>query len=230
MSHNRSVCASPPVGGSASVTARSFRFAPFPRRCSGTVCQPWPLLRKALIRAGKPSHTAGTIAQIAKGFAKATGLDLFAPLARAAKNAVLPSYCSAACKAAAQAAKEEKEGSGGTTIIQQSGSGAEAAASQVTEAEANRTELESVTSLAFGSTADEIGNQVSDLFSKYSVHDKIVMGLSHDGTMKKAVKEKIEFGLMRLKKLDPDSAEFFQNKYDNLGALKKLSGLFGKKK
>jgi hypothetical protein len=54
-SHNRTVYASPPVGGSASATARSFRYAPFPRRCSGTFCQPWSLLRKALIRAGKTS-------------------------------------------------------------------------------------------------------------------------------------------------------------------------------
>jgi hypothetical protein len=30
-----------PLGGSASATARSFRFAPFPRRCYGTFCQPW---------------------------------------------------------------------------------------------------------------------------------------------------------------------------------------------
>jgi hypothetical protein len=62
--YNRTVYASPPVGGSASTTARSLRFAPFPRRCSGTFCQPWSLLRKALIRAGKTSHTAGTLGEI----------------------------------------------------------------------------------------------------------------------------------------------------------------------
>jgi hypothetical protein len=39
---------------------RSFRCAPFPRHCSGTVCRPWSLLRKALIRAAKTSPTAGT--------------------------------------------------------------------------------------------------------------------------------------------------------------------------
>jgi hypothetical protein len=39
--HNRTVSASPPVCGSASTTARSFRYASFPRRCSGTFCQPW---------------------------------------------------------------------------------------------------------------------------------------------------------------------------------------------
>jgi hypothetical protein len=39
--------------------ARSFRFASFPRKPSLTFCQPWSLLRKALIRAGKTSYTAG---------------------------------------------------------------------------------------------------------------------------------------------------------------------------
>jgi hypothetical protein len=40
------------------------RSAPFPRRCSGTFCQPWSLLRKALIRAGKTSPTAETLCAI----------------------------------------------------------------------------------------------------------------------------------------------------------------------
>jgi hypothetical protein len=57
VSHNTLVYASPPVGGSGSVLARSFRCAPFPfpRQNSATFCQPWTLLRKALIRAGKTS-------------------------------------------------------------------------------------------------------------------------------------------------------------------------------
>jgi hypothetical protein len=38
--YNRSVYASPAVAGSASATARSLRYAPFPRRCSGTFCPP----------------------------------------------------------------------------------------------------------------------------------------------------------------------------------------------
>jgi hypothetical protein len=62
--HNRSVYASPPVGSSGFRVARSFRYAPFPRHCSGTVCRPWSLLRKALIRAAKPFHTAGTLYDI----------------------------------------------------------------------------------------------------------------------------------------------------------------------
>jgi hypothetical protein len=56
--HDRSVCAS------ASAVARSFRCDPFPRRCSGTFCQPWSLLRKAFIRAAKPLQTARTKREI----------------------------------------------------------------------------------------------------------------------------------------------------------------------
>jgi hypothetical protein len=62
--HNRSVNASPPVGGSGFRVARSLRFAPFPRHTPPTFCQPWSLLRKALIRAGKTSSTAGTLGEM----------------------------------------------------------------------------------------------------------------------------------------------------------------------
>jgi hypothetical protein len=38
--HNRTVYASPPVGGSGYGLPRSFRFAPFPRQTSATFCRP----------------------------------------------------------------------------------------------------------------------------------------------------------------------------------------------
>jgi CBS domain containing-hemolysin-like protein len=62
--YNRSVCASGPKGPSGFRVPRSFRYAPFPRHTPPTFCQPWSLLRKALIRAGKTSHTAGTLCAI----------------------------------------------------------------------------------------------------------------------------------------------------------------------
>jgi hypothetical protein len=37
----------------------------FVRFFSVTFCQPWSLLRKALIRAGKTSHTTGTLCAMA---------------------------------------------------------------------------------------------------------------------------------------------------------------------
>ena len=55
--HNRIVCASP-------LKRLGVPFARSPKGShahSTTVCQPWSLLRKALIRAGKPSFTTGTL-------------------------------------------------------------------------------------------------------------------------------------------------------------------------
>jgi hypothetical protein len=69
-SHNRTVYASPPVGGSGYGFARSLRYAPFPRKPSATFCRPWSLLRKDLIRAAKTSQTAGTLGAIPQNFQK----------------------------------------------------------------------------------------------------------------------------------------------------------------
>jgi uncharacterized protein (DUF111 family) len=59
---NRTVYASPPYGGSGYVRLGHGLAIPTPHHA--TVCQPWSLLRKALIRAGKPSYTAGTLCAI----------------------------------------------------------------------------------------------------------------------------------------------------------------------
>jgi hypothetical protein len=72
--HNRTVCVPLPSVAPGFRSARSLRYAPFPRLPPPTVCQPWSLLRKALIRAVKPSHTAGTLcAMRPKIFVKCTG-------------------------------------------------------------------------------------------------------------------------------------------------------------
>jgi len=49
-------------------SARSFRCAPFPRLPPPTFCQPWSLLRKALIRAGKTSSTFNVMRQFCRIF------------------------------------------------------------------------------------------------------------------------------------------------------------------
>jgi hypothetical protein len=54
-SPNTPACASPPYGGSAYATARSFRYAPFPRHTPPAFCLPWSLLLKAFIRTAKTS-------------------------------------------------------------------------------------------------------------------------------------------------------------------------------
>jgi hypothetical protein len=58
--HNRTVYAAPAVGGLGLRSARSFRYAPFPRLTPAQFASP-DLATQALIRAGKPSYTAGTL-------------------------------------------------------------------------------------------------------------------------------------------------------------------------
>jgi hypothetical protein len=64
-SHNRTVYAAPAVGGLGFCSARSFRFAPFPRLTPAQFASPG-LASQALIRAGKPSYTAETLCEIPK--------------------------------------------------------------------------------------------------------------------------------------------------------------------
>jgi hypothetical protein len=61
--HNRTVYAAPAVGGLGFRSARPFRFAPFPRLTPAPFASPG-LATQALIRADKPSYTAGTLGAI----------------------------------------------------------------------------------------------------------------------------------------------------------------------
>ncbi|MDR0909211.1 MAG: hypothetical protein LBM77_05535 [Spirochaetaceae bacterium] len=83
-------------------------------------------------------------------------------------------------------------------------------------------------------SADEIANSLNELLTAYKaipggLEDISLMALRK--TQKKAILEKVEFGIMKLQKLDPDNAAFFQKKYDEIkgGTLGKMKGLFGKK-
>jgi hypothetical protein len=62
--HTGSVYAPLPSVAPGFRSPRSFRYAPLPRLTPPTFLQPWPLLRKALIRAAKTSYTAGTLGAI----------------------------------------------------------------------------------------------------------------------------------------------------------------------
>jgi hypothetical protein len=66
-SHNRIVYASPPVGGSGSVLARSFRYAHSHAVVPAHFASPG-LATQALIRAGKTSQTTGTLCAIFLNF------------------------------------------------------------------------------------------------------------------------------------------------------------------
>jgi hypothetical protein len=66
---NRSVWVPPPLTAPEFPSARSFAYGSFPRLTPPTFLQPWSrtfgkMLRKALIRAGKTSHSARTLGEI----------------------------------------------------------------------------------------------------------------------------------------------------------------------
>jgi len=95
--------------------------------------------------------------------------------------------------------------------------------------EAKQATLEAVNSMRFDGTADEMSENLNALFSMLKQMGETAgsaIGLGNmfgkfGGAMKSdvdkirdAIKEKSEFGLMKLRKQDPDSADFFQKKYD----------------
>jgi hypothetical protein len=63
--YNRPVCVPGLAALQGSIRLGRLRL---PRLIPPTFCQPWSLLRKALIRAGKTSHTAGTLCAIPPKF------------------------------------------------------------------------------------------------------------------------------------------------------------------
>jgi hypothetical protein len=86
-----------------------------------------------------------------------------------------------------------------------------------------RDELESITSLKFGDNADSISDDLNALFAKAAQLPKGFMALGDDEAKakKKAIIEKIEYGLFKLRRIDSHGSEFFQKKFDELVGKKK---------
>jgi hypothetical protein len=82
-----------------------------------------------------------------------------------------------------------------------------------------------------GTTADEISNALNDLFALYS---SIPSGVTEMSLMnvrsavKKGALEKSEFGIVKLRKIDPDMADFFQKKLEDFKAPKGVIGFAAK--
>ena len=87
---------------------------------------------------------------------------------------------------------------------------------EMAEEEAKRDDLTFITNLKLGETATEISEALNMLFSKAALLPTgfAALGDSNTKQKKKALIEKMEFGIMKLNKLDPDSAVFFQRKFD----------------
>jgi len=86
-----------------------------------------------------------------------------------------------------------------------------------------RDELDSIVNVKFGATADEISDMLNALFTKAAQLPTGFAAIGDDTAKakKKAIIEKVEFGLMKLGKLDEESAYFFQKKFDELVGKKK---------
>jgi hypothetical protein len=93
---------------------------------------------------------------------------------------------------------------------------------------ADRAEKEEIQNMRFDGSADDIAADLNKLFTKYNGIPSGLAGLSAFAAGKNqgaAILEKIEFGIMKLRKVDSDAADFFQKKFDGLTQKKK--GFFG---
>jgi hypothetical protein len=147
------------------------------------------------------------------GLTGAMGLDIVKRIGSAA----MPHYCSKACKIAAQQAKEAGGGGNG-------GGGTTDTDAQVKQAQ-EQAEQKEIQNMRFDGSGDAIAADLSVLLARYNA---IPTGLSAPIDAKKqkaAILEKMEFGLLKLRKIDSDTADYFQKKYDEL--TQKKPGLFG---
>jgi hypothetical protein len=173
-----------------------------------------------------------------KSFGSMTGLDLLAPLGRK----ILPQYCSKKCKLEAAQAKGGGESGGGGESSGGGGGGGILGKMMAESVKLSQGTMNAAAALKhipdtirFEGTAEDLANTLNDCFSKYQA---IPSDLSDVVTMaaqkaaKKALLEKAEFGIMKLRKEDPDTADFFQKKLDEFRnpPKKGLGSLFGNKK
>lgn len=84
------------------------------------------------------------------------------------------------------------------------------------EREAERNEIASIANLKFGETSADISEELNSLFSKAALLPTGFAAFGDSGVKqkKKLFVEKMEYGILKLNKLDPDNAAFFQKKLD----------------
>jgi hypothetical protein len=170
----------------------------------------------------------------------AAGLDMFSRLGSMAGK----HFCSTQCKTA----YEQSKGNGGGGDESEKQSGKEelklekermkleekkaqkamfaevlknGLAEEAAEEAAEKAKLEDISTMKFDGSADDISTELSNLFTLYKQQPSGF--LNSTATTKKtkaAIIDKLEFGIMKLRKLDPDNADFFQKKFDELSKKK----------
>lgn len=116
----------------------------------------------------------------------------------------------------------DKGGDGGKAMAEVESKRLDAEIAQA-EKSAVKDELDAIVSVKFEGSADEISDTLNALFTKAA---QLPTGLAAIGddtvkARKKAIIEKVEFGIMKLNRLDQDSAAYFQKKFDELQGKKK---------
>ncbi|WP_029410678.1 hypothetical protein [Treponema pedis] len=79
----------------------------------------------------------------------------------------------------------------------------------------NRAKTEEIVNFQFGSTSEEIQNQLQNMFTQISALPRLKS--PEQKALYNAIKEKLEFGIMKLNSNGANAeAEFFQKKFDKL--------------
>ena len=125
-------------------------------------------------------------------------------------------FCSDRCKREWNEAhgKDDDSSDGGGGYDGDGGRAAEIEAeAKAAEAAETKAEIRDITEITFGTSSDDISETLNQLFSKLSATEKGIM--SSDKEKRGAILEKVEFGILKLQKSDPDMAAFFQKKFEN---------------
>jgi hypothetical protein len=157
------------------------------------------------------------------GLLDAVGLGLVQQIG----NAATKHFCSKKCKLAYNAAQSsggggtaQAGGAGPVVVVQKKGmldslleSDANMAKQRV---EQEKEEMQSVLGTNFEGSAEEIETALNNLFVQYPPETGVFAMRPDIKKKKNAIREKLEFGIMKLRKLDAETADFFQKKLNGL--------------
>jgi hypothetical protein len=76
--------------------------------------------------------------------------------------------------------------------------------------------IEDVTTMRFDGSADDIAADLNILFTQFKKTPSGLLASKDAKILRKTILEKIEFGLLKLSKIDADSTAFFQKKFDEI--------------
>ena len=172
-----------------------------------------------------------------KAFNNAMGLMGLDLITKPLGKALVKQYCSKKCEMEAKAAKgggkgggDGGDGGGGNSGGGESAPAAkkgsmlgdlmsatnEAFAMQAEREKAEKATLESIIAMRFDGSPDDIALDLNGLMARVKQTKGGLFATQEEKAMRATLLEKIEFGIMKLQKVDASSASFFQKKFDEL--------------